>query len=74
VWFGEEVREMTIFPEQYDFTITLLLLEDRGRYVQLEPDPDKDTYDWFSKQPSQIACCFIARSSSGYAERHRRQC
>jgi hypothetical protein len=30
VWFGEEVREMTIFSEQYDFTVTLLLLEDHG--------------------------------------------
>jgi hypothetical protein len=28
VWFGEPVREMTIFAEQYDFTVTLLLLED----------------------------------------------
>jgi hypothetical protein len=32
VWFGEEVRGMTIFSEQYDFIITLLLLEDRDRY------------------------------------------
>jgi hypothetical protein len=47
VWFGEEAREMTIFSEQYDFTITLLLLEDRDRYVRLEPDPGEDTYDRF---------------------------
>jgi hypothetical protein len=47
VWFDEEVREMTIFSEQYDFTITLLLLEDRDRYIQLEPDPEQDTYDRF---------------------------
>jgi hypothetical protein len=47
VWFDEEVREMTIFSEQYEFTITLLLLEDRDRYIQLEPDPDQDTYDHF---------------------------
>jgi hypothetical protein len=45
VWFGEEVREMTIFSEQYDFTITLLLLEDRDRYVPIGPDPEEDTYD-----------------------------
>jgi IrrE N-terminal-like domain len=50
VWFGEEVREMTIFSEQYDFTVTLLLLEDRGRYVQLEPKPEEDTYDRFMRQ------------------------
>jgi hypothetical protein len=28
---SEEVREMTIFSEQYDFVVTLLLLEDAGR-------------------------------------------
>jgi IrrE N-terminal-like domain len=50
VWFAEEVREMTIFSEQYDFTVTLLLLEDRGRYVQLEPKPEEDTYDRFMRQ------------------------
>ena len=27
VWFPEPVREMTIFAEQYDFAVTLLLLE-----------------------------------------------
>ena len=47
MWFDEEVREMTIFSEQYDFTITLLLLGDRDRYIQLEPDPEEDTYDRF---------------------------
>jgi hypothetical protein len=47
VWFSEEVREMTIFSEQYDFTISLLLLEDRDRYVQLDPDQEEDIYDHF---------------------------
>lgn len=47
IWFGEEVREMTIFSEQYDFAITLLLLEDRDRYVALEPEGEPDTYDRF---------------------------
>jgi hypothetical protein len=41
VWFSEEVREMTIFSEQYDFTITLLLLEDSHRYVPLEPETEE---------------------------------
>jgi len=50
VWFDEEVREMTIFSEQYEFTITMLLLEDRDRYFQLEPDPEEDTYDRFTSQ------------------------
>lgn len=50
VWFGEDVREMTIFSEQYDFTITLLLLEDRDRYAPMEPDPEEDTYDRFVRR------------------------
>jgi hypothetical protein len=40
VWFDEEVREMTIFSEQYDFTITLILFENCDQYTQLAPDPD----------------------------------
>jgi hypothetical protein len=50
VWFGEDVREMTIFSEQYDFIVTLLLLEDRDRYFPLKPDPEEDTYDRFTSQ------------------------
>jgi hypothetical protein len=45
VWFPEEVREMTIFSEQYDFAITLLLLENSDRYIQIERDSVGDTYD-----------------------------
>lgn len=49
IWFGEEVREMTIFSEQYDFTISLLLLEDRDRYTPLDPEAEEDTYDRFMR-------------------------
>ena len=45
VWFGELVREMTIFSEQYDFAITLLLLEDHDGYVPLETEAEPDLYD-----------------------------
>lgn len=45
VWFSEEVREMTIFSQQYDFVISLLQLESRERYVVLEREPEEDTYD-----------------------------
>jgi len=45
VWFPEEVREMTIFAEQYDFAISLLLLENRDRYIPLEEEAQEDTYD-----------------------------
>ena len=50
VWFPEETREMTIFSEQYDFTISLLLLEDRDRYMPLDAEPEEDTYDRFAGQ------------------------
>ena len=50
VWFAEEAREMTVFSEQYDFTITLLLLEHRDRHVRLEHNPEEDTYDRFTRQ------------------------
>jgi hypothetical protein len=32
-----------------DFTVTLLLLQDRDRYVQLESEPEEDTYDRFMR-------------------------
>jgi hypothetical protein len=38
VWFSEPVREMTIFAEQYDFAVTLLLLENRYGYIQLDQE------------------------------------
>jgi hypothetical protein len=43
VWFNEQVQEMTIFSEQYDFAITLLLLEDRDQYTYFEPETEEDT-------------------------------
>jgi hypothetical protein len=44
VWFPEEVREMTIFAEQYDFAISLLQLENRERCFALRPE-EEDVYD-----------------------------
>jgi hypothetical protein len=38
VWFPEPVREMTIFAEQYDFAVTLLLLEKRDIWLNAEPE------------------------------------
>ena len=45
VWLREPVREMTIFSEQYDFVITLLLLEDTKSFVIDEAEPELDAYD-----------------------------
>jgi hypothetical protein len=36
IWFAEPVREMTIFAEQYDFAVTLLLLENRHANTKLD--------------------------------------
>jgi hypothetical protein len=50
VWFPESVREMTIFAEQYDFAVTLLLLENQYRYSQLDKESEEDVFDRFSSQ------------------------
>lgn len=48
VWFNEPVREMTLFAEQYDFSISLLLLEDAPRFQGLDDEAtDQDSYDRF---------------------------
>ncbi len=45
VWFKEPVREMTVFAEQYDFAISLLLLDDATPFESLDAEPELDTYD-----------------------------
>ena len=45
VWFREPVREMTVFAEHYDFSISLLLLEDATPLRNLDADPELDIYD-----------------------------
>lgn len=47
VWFDEPVREMTIFAEQYDFTVTLLLLQNEARDFR-DSDPEIDTFEKFT--------------------------
>ena len=39
---------MTVFAEQYDFAVTLLLLEDRHGYTQLDAELEEDVYDRFT--------------------------
>jgi hypothetical protein len=48
VWFAEPVREMTIFAEQYDFAVTLLLLKNRDGYTRFEAEPEEGVYDRFT--------------------------
>jgi hypothetical protein len=51
VWFPEKVREMTIFFEHYDFVVTLLLLENRERWMALDPEPEEDVFYRFASRP-----------------------
>ena len=44
-WFRESVREMTIFAEQHDFALSLLILDDSARFVSFEAELELDTYD-----------------------------
>jgi hypothetical protein len=46
-WLGEPVHETTIFAEQYDFSLSLLLLEDVERSYLERVQPELDTYDQF---------------------------
>jgi hypothetical protein len=46
-WLREEVREMTVFADQYDFVVTLLLLSSDVHYQQFDAEPEQDTYDRF---------------------------
>lgn len=47
VWFNEEVREMTVFADQYDFAISLLMLPEEHA-LQWHQEPEiRDTYDRF---------------------------
>ncbi len=47
VWLREGVREMTIFADQYDFALTLLLLSDDAGPTWRE-DEEPDVYDRFA--------------------------
>ncbi|WP_194164528.1 hypothetical protein [Microvirga thermotolerans] len=45
VWFGEPVREMTILAEQYDFALSLLLLEDTTYQRRCEAEDASEVVD-----------------------------
>lgn len=47
VWLHEPAREMTVFAEYYDFSLSLLLLEDGGPFFMTDAEPEADTYDKF---------------------------
>jgi IrrE N-terminal-like domain len=47
VWFPEQVREMTVFADQYDFALTLLLLDDNYQPSWHDEPVFEDTYARF---------------------------
>lgn len=53
VWLDEQVREMAIFSEQYDFAISLLLLEDARPYAGFYSQtlPEQDVYGRMTDSP-----------------------
>lgn len=44
VWLRDPVREMTIFPEKYDFVVSLLMLPNETRPF-FDAEPVEDTFD-----------------------------
>ena len=50
MWFDdEEVVEHTIYSEEYEKTLTVLLLDDIGGYGRLDEEPEEDVADQFSR-------------------------
>lgn len=48
VWFREEVKEMTIFADQYEFAVSLLLLSNEVRTAWHDDEREPDTFDRFN--------------------------
>jgi hypothetical protein len=53
VWFREPVREMTVFAEQYDFAISLLMLDDAQPFASFENEDEPDVFDKMSHKLSR---------------------
>jgi hypothetical protein len=51
VWFREPAREMTVVAEQYDFALSLLLLEDDAPWHDAGEQREGDVYDRFAPAP-----------------------
>ena len=50
VWFkDEEVIEHTIHSEEYEKTLTVLLLDEVGGYAQIDEEPEEDVADRFAR-------------------------
>ena len=47
------MREMTLFAEQYDFAISLLLLDDALPFASFEAEDESDVFEKMMPQKSQ---------------------
>jgi len=47
IWLREPVRETTVFAEHYDFSLSLLTLDDARFVFHEDAEPESDTYDRF---------------------------
>jgi hypothetical protein len=47
------VREMTIFADQYDFAVTLLLLADDAPPIWHDEEVEEDVYDRFTTRSAR---------------------
>ncbi|WP_312808435.1 ImmA/IrrE family metallo-endopeptidase [Agrobacterium cavarae] len=45
VWFREPAREMTVYAEQYDFAISLLVLDDARPFALFDAEDEADVFD-----------------------------
>lgn len=46
VWLAEPVRELAVASEQFDFVISLLLLDSKPRF-SIEEDQEEDAFERF---------------------------
>ncbi len=53
VWFREPLREMAVFAEQYDFAVSLLLLDDDRQFDSFESEDEQDIFDKISPQSAR---------------------
>lgn len=54
IWFGEPVKELALYAEQYDFTVSLLMMENEAPRRSFGAEDDEpDTFDRFAPKPTR---------------------
>lgn len=54
VWLNQPCKELVLFSDQYDFTISLLHFGDAPTWRDLDEEPEEDTYDrMISRKPGE---------------------